>query len=100
MYNWGMFFHPTAAFKAYVNAQHAFLSDIQAHEASCSIHGDPCSCPYCQSMQLQENIKDTLDGHTVMEYEIVCKQCLRSVAYWAHGHYEPIPSPEDNPSYF
>lgn len=100
MYNGGMFFHPTAAFKAYVNAQHAFLSDIQAHEASRSIHGDPCSCPYCQSTQLQENTKDSLDGHTVTEYETVCKQCLRQVAYWAYGHYEPIASPEDNPSYF
>lgn len=24
-----------------------------------------------------------------MEYEVVCKDCLANVAYWAHGHFEP-----------
>ena len=96
----GMLFHPTAAFKAYVAAQNVFLRNIQAAEATLSLHGDPCSCPTCHSTELRENIKDTLDGHTVMEYEVVCKQCMSNVAYWAHGSYEPLPAPEDNPSYF
>lgn len=95
----GMFFHPTAAFKAYLLTQRELQAQYVADENTKSIHGNPCSCPKCNSVNLQENVTDRME-HIVMEYEIICKDCIARVAYWAHGSFEPNYPPEENASCF
>lgn len=94
-----MFFHPTPAFKAYLTAQRAVQEEYRTEEESKTMHGDPCSCQKCKSVNLTENTTSSQD-YLVMEYEVVCRDCLSRVAYWAHGHYEPNYPPEHSPSYF
>lgn len=93
-----MFFHPTAAFKAYLAAQREAERDYALEESSRSIHGDPCSCQRCKSTNLDEKTTSSSD-YIVLEYEVVCKDCLAKVGYWAHGSFEPNFPPEEC-SYF
>ena len=88
-----MFFHPTSAFKAYLTAQREVQAEFLAVNNTTDIHVAPCSCYKCKSTNLEDKVTSTMD-YTVMEYEVVCKDCLAKVAYWAHGHYEPNPPPE------
>ena len=39
--------------------------------------------------RLRERVTDTLDGHLVMEYEVVSCRTGQVVGYWAHGHFDP-----------
>lgn len=94
-----MFFHPTPVFKAYVTAQREEMREYLAVAESLSQHGEPCSCPSCKSVDLKYNTTDSMDG-MIMEYEVVCKNCLAKVAYWAHGSYEPNIPPEESSIYF
>lgn len=94
-----MFFHPTAVFKAYLVSQLELQAKYVAYEGAKDIHGNPCSCPQCKSVNLVEKVTSTMD-HIVMEYEVVCKDCLVNVAYWAHGHFEPNDVQFESPSYF
>lgn len=56
-------------------------------------NGAPKRCPSCFSPDLREDIRDSLDvgvgaGYP-MEIETRCNKCGCSVAYWAHGYYDP-----------
>lgn len=92
-YNETMFFHPTPAFKAYVATQREHMRDYLVVEESLDHEGRPCSCHRCKSIDLEDRTTDSMDG-LIMEYEVVCKQCLVKVAYWAHGSFEPNIPPE------
>lgn len=94
-----MFFHPTSSFKAYLIAQRTAESDYVTTENFKTIDGAQCSCPKCKSTNLTENVTSMMD-YTVMEYEIVCKDCLAKVAFWAHGSFEPNQPPEESSLYF
>ena len=39
--------------------------------------------------RLRERVTDTLDGHLVMEYEVISCRTGRVVGYWAHGYFDP-----------
>ena len=94
-----MFFHPTPVFKAYLTSQREIQAKNVAYDKTKDIHGNPCSCPQCNSVNLAENVTSTME-HIVMEYEVVCKDCLANVAYWAHGHFEPNDFQQEGVSYF
>ena len=87
------------AFKVYLVAQREIQARAIRVEKAREIHGDYCLCPQCESVNLVKNVTDSME-HIVMEYELVCKDCLAKVAYWAHGSYEGDDSPEVNFNYF
>ena len=39
--------------------------------------------------RLRKHVTDTLDGHLVMEYEVISCRTGRVVGYWAHGYFDP-----------
>lgn len=94
-----MFFHPTSLFKEYLASQRDIQAKNVAYESTLDIHGNPCSCLHCKSINLNEKITSTME-HIVMEYEVVCKDCLVNVAYWAHGHFEPNDVQLESSNYF
>nr|DAU44476.1 MAG TPA: transposase-like protein [Caudoviricetes sp.] len=55
--------------------------------------GAPKRCPHCISPDLHEDVRDSLDvgvGIGIpMEIETYCGKCGKTVAYWAHGWYDP-----------
>lgn len=56
-------------------------------------NGAPRRCPNCLSPDLVEEVRDSLDvgvgAGIPMEVETLCNKCKSSVAYWAHGYYDP-----------
>ncbi len=50
-------------------------------------HSGPCKCPVCDSRELKEVVKDSIE-HIVSEFEVRCARCNESIAYWAYGSYQ------------
>lgn len=48
--------------------------------------GTPLKC-FCGSTDL-EQVGEYYDEHTLVEYEVKCKTCGRSVGYWAYGNWK------------
>jgi hypothetical protein len=44
-------------------------------------------CPECGG-ETEDTNHDYLDGYTLCEYEIKCKDCNASVGYWAYGNFD------------
>lgn len=55
--------------------------------------GAPLKCPFCGCTDHKEVVRDfidVLDGSgPATEVEYICMYCGKSIAYWAHGHFDP-----------
>jgi hypothetical protein len=65
-----------------------------SREEHYSEDGFPRKCPSCGGTEFEEKIRDYLDvgvgaGGLPLEIEYLCRSCGESVAYWAHGSFDP-----------
>lgn len=49
--------------------------------------GCPKRCFKCGSKEFRHDNYDYLDGHTILEYDAVCKGCGYVVGHWAYGYW-------------
>ena len=49
---------------------------------------EPLKCPHCNSNELVEVVKDTING-IPCEIEKSCDLCKKVVGYWGYGSWEP-----------
>lgn len=57
--------------------------------------GEPIKCIHCEGTALKESVVDTIDGHTVCEFDVICESCKEIIAYWAFGFYDPMYMPDE-----
>ena len=48
----------------------------------------PLKCIKCDRSNLKNVTTDTLDGHTILEYDSVCTDCEMVNGSWAHGNWQ------------
>jgi len=52
-------------------------------------NGSPKRCHNCGNKNFKDKIIDTLDGHTILEYESYCIKCNTLSGYWSYGSWMP-----------
>lgn len=60
----------------------------QLQDGYISKNGAPLKCIKCESINLIDKVTDTLDGHTVLEYYVYCKDCGTKTGSWAYGNWQ------------
>lgn len=49
--------------------------------------GQPLKCLYCDSKELDER-NTYYENHYIVEYQVYCKKCDKTVGQWSYGRWE------------